>query len=70
MDVFKTIRKFKKPVLIIQGDADKVVSMDDSRRAIKLYKNARLHVIPGAGHGFKPDEFKESIQQIKTFLAK
>ena len=70
MDVFKTIRKFKKPVLIVQGDADMVVSMDDSRRAINQYKNARLHVIPGAGHGFKPDEFKESLREIKAFLAK
>lgn len=69
MDVFKTIRKFKKPVLIVQGDADKVVSMDDSRRAVKLYRNARLHVISGAGHGFKPYEFQESLQQISSFLS-
>lgn len=68
IDVFKTISKFRKPVLIVQGDADAVVSMEDSRRAVKLYKDARLYVIPGAGHGFKPEEQQLSQEQIKTFL--
>ncbi len=68
IDVFKNIKKFKRPVLIVQGDKDPVVSMDDSRRAIKTYKHARLHVIPGARHGFKPNEQRESLQQIKAFL--
>lgn len=68
MDVFKLIKRFKKPVLIVQGDADNVVSMDDSRRAVKLYKSASLHVIPGAGHGFKPHEFEESMGVIEGEL--
>ena len=68
MDAFRTMKKFQKPVLIIQGDADQVVSMEDSRRAAKTYKNASLHVIPGAGHGFKPKERQEAIEQIKSFI--
>ena len=68
MDAFRTMNKFQKPVLIIQGDADQVVLMDDSRRAAKTYKNARLHVIPGAGHGFKPKERQEAIEQIKLLI--
>ena len=57
-----------RPVLIVQGDKDPVVSMKDSEHAVKIYKDARLHVIPGAGHGFKPKEFEESLQQITLFL--
>lgn len=68
IDVFKRIGKYKRPVLIVQGDKDPVVSMKDSERAVKIYKDARLHVIPGAGHGFKPKEFEESLQQITLFL--
>lgn len=68
MDAFRTMKKFQKPVLIIQGDADQVVLMDDSRRAAKTYKNARLHVIPGAGHGFKPKERQEAVEQIKQLI--
>ena len=43
-------------------------SMQDSKQAVKLYKDARLHIIPGAGHGFRPHEFKELVNQIKNFL--
>lgn len=68
LDPFKEMTKFEKPVLIVQGDKDPVVSMEDSQRAVGLYKNARLHVIPGAGHGFKPAEFTESMEQLKAFL--
>ncbi len=68
MKVFKTIRKFRKPVLLIHGDADPIVPVDYSRQAAKTYKNARLHVIPGAGHGFKPQEQTEALRQIQLFI--
>lgn len=68
LDIFKIIRKYKGPVLIVQGDQDPVVRMEDSERAVKTYKNARLHVIPGAGHGFKPEEQAQNLQQISAFL--
>lgn len=60
---------YRGPVLIVQGDADQVVSMDDSRRAQQLYREGtRLHVIPGAGHGFKPDELQQEMEQLESFL--
>ena len=69
LKVFDSISAFRGPVLIIQGDADRIVSMDDSRRAVQIYKDARLHIIPGAGHGFKPQERAEAFGQIRDFLA-
>lgn len=68
INVFKEIGKYKGPVLIVQGDEDKVVSMEDSKKAISIYKDARLHVIKGAGHGFKEQELQEYFQQVSTFL--
>jgi Holliday junction DNA helicase RuvA subunit len=63
------IGQYRGPVLIVQGDADRVVSMDDSRRAQQLYRpGTLLHVIPGAGHGFKPHEFQEEMEQLQQFL--
>ena len=63
------IGQYRGPVLIIQGDADRIVSMDDSRRARQLYApGARLHVIPGAGHGFTPQELKQEMDQLEIFL--
>lgn len=64
----KLINKYRGPVLIVQGDKDAIVSMEDSKQAVKLYKKARLHVIPGAGHGFNPVERAEAIHEIETFL--
>ena len=65
------IGQYQGPVLIVQGDADLVVSMDDSRRAQQLYHpGTRLHVIPGAGHGFKPHEFQQEMEQLLQFMKK
>lgn len=68
LPVFPDIQKFKRPVLLIHGDADPIVPVDYSRRAAQAYKKARLHVIPGAGHGFRPDEHAEALRQIQQFL--
>ncbi len=68
MDPYTTIGRFEKPVLLIHGDADPVVPVDYSRRAADTYKDATLHVIPGAGHGFKPGEFETSLDYISGYL--
>lgn len=65
---FDVIGRFQKPVLIVQGDQDRIVSMDDSRRAVDLYNDARLHIIKGAGHGFKGEALAEALAVIKDFL--
>ena len=42
----------RHPVLILHGDADQIVPIDDSaRKSAKLLKNGTLKVIPGAPHG-------------------
>ncbi len=68
MDVFGRIGAFRRPVLIVHGDADNIVPVDYAYRAMKVYRHAKLHVIPGAGHGFKAEEFEEAVRQIRLFL--
>ena len=68
MDAFSIAQKYKKPVLIIHGDADYVVPYSDSERMVKLYKNARLYRIPQGGHGFNPQQFEQSLKYIRDFL--
>lgn len=62
------IAAYTNPVLIVQGDADNVVALDDSRHAVERYRDARLHVIPGAGHGFNPEQLQEEFRAIRAFL--
>jgi non-heme chloroperoxidase len=40
------------PTLVIHGDADQIVPIDNSGRlSVKLVRNGTLKVIPGAPHG-------------------
>ena len=70
MDVFARMPEFAKPVRILQGDKDPIVSMEDSERAVSLYPNASLRVFPGEGHGFTPaadaEVFRELLAQIRA----
>ena len=68
MNSFDIIGKYRGPVLIVRGDKDGIVPVESSQKAVKLYKDVRLHIIPGAGHGFKPAEFQEEVQQLEMFL--
>lgn len=69
MDVYKSITKYKGPVMIVHGSKDKVVPLSYSEKAMKLYKNAHLGVIPGAGHGFNPSQRRVSEQFVSEFLS-
>jgi len=51
-DQTEDLKQIDVPALVIQGDADQVVPIDDSARlSVKLIKGATLKVIPGAPHG-------------------
>ena len=52
IDVYGTIPAYGGPVLMIHGDQDAVVPIGYSERALSIYRDARLTVIPGAGHGY------------------
>lgn len=50
--VYELIPAFHGPVLIIHGDQDTIVPLSFSEKALSVYEDARLIVIPGAGHGY------------------
>jgi non-heme chloroperoxidase len=51
-DFTEDLRQIDVPVLIIQGDDDQIVPLDDSgRRSVQILKDATLKVYPGAPHG-------------------
>ena len=51
-DLTEDLKKFDVPTLIIHGDDDQIVPIDDSARlSAKLVKGAILKVYPGAPHG-------------------
>jgi non-heme chloroperoxidase len=51
-DFTSDLREIDIPVLILHGDDDQIVPIDDSaKKSAKLLKKATLKIIPGAPHG-------------------
>jgi pimeloyl-ACP methyl ester carboxylesterase len=56
------------PTLVVTGDADGIVSPDDSKRVAAAIPGAELVVVPEAGHLVmeeRPDEF---LGHLRRFL--
>lgn len=51
-DVWSHIGNYSGPVTILHGSNDIIVPVSYSQKAVELYKNASLHIIEGANHGF------------------
>jgi len=51
-DLTEDLKRIDVPTLILHGDDDQIVPIDDSaRRSAKIVRNATLKVYPGAPHG-------------------
>lgn len=50
--VYEIIPAYQGAVLMIHGDQDPIVPLGYSEKALSVYEDARLIVIPGAGHGY------------------
>ena len=51
-DVWQENAPYDRPVLIIHGDADRVVDVSYGRRAAEVYADAQLVCLPGEDHSF------------------
>ncbi len=67
---FQTIGRFDKEVLIIHGDQDDVVPLQYSRKALEHYKEARLEVLQGEGHGYSPAGSRKAAEMALRFMLK
>ena len=53
-DVYAKIGTYEKDVLIFHGDQDIVVDISYAKKAMEVYKSAKLVVEPGQGHNLFP----------------
>ena len=57
------VSKDDPPILIMHGDADTIVPLDQSERFYEALKkagvDATLHIVKGAGHGFSGKEIED-----------
>ncbi|MCX6284284.1 MAG: alpha/beta hydrolase [Bacteroidetes bacterium] len=64
-DPASEINKLKIPVLIIQGDMDIQVSMEDARLLEKADPKAEIKIIHGMNHVLKDTDTKDKMEQIE-----
>jgi non-heme chloroperoxidase len=70
-DMTEDLKRIDVPVLIIQGDDDQIVPIDDSGRlSVQIVKDAALKVYPGAPHGLANTvKYKNTLNNdLLTFL--
>jgi 3-oxoadipate enol-lactonase len=59
------------PTLVITGEEDEMIPVDESRRMAEAVKGATLVIIPGAGHLSpmeQPDAFNDAVNKFLTAL--
>lgn len=68
-DFTDDLRKFDIPTLIIHGDDDQIVPIDDSARlSAKLIKNAKLKIYKGGSHGICSTHKNEINKDLLDFF--
>ena len=69
IQVYPTITRYTGPVLLLHGNRDGMVPLPYSQKAAREYQNARLVVLPGAGHGiYRGMAFNTACREISGFI--
>lgn len=64
--IYKEMKKYKKPVIIMHGDADTNVDVSYSKKAVKTFSDAKLTIMPGATHILTDEEFDKVSDAVGT----
>ena len=67
-DIYADIAGYDRDVLLLHGDADTIVPLSASERALEAFPSASLEVLPGAGHGFSGEDESTAIRLIADYL--
>ncbi|MBP3568424.1 MAG: prolyl oligopeptidase family serine peptidase [Lachnospiraceae bacterium] len=67
-DVFAQVGNYSNNVLVMHGDKDPVVPLEYSEKIKKTYKNIRLEVFEGEGHGFSPEGTRRMTEMVYHFV--
>ena len=67
-DIYADIVGYDRDVLLLHGDADTIVPLSASERALEAFPFALLEVLPGAGHGFSGEDESTAIRLITDYL--
>ena len=63
------LQRLRTPTLVISGDRDRLVPVENSRRLARIIPRARLVELPGAGHAFPFERPIETIRALTEHFA-
>lgn len=68
---YDAAKKIKIPTLIVHGDKDETVPIEQSKRTASLIENCRLEIIEGGDHKYSREEhFEKLLDLISKFIIK
>lgn len=67
-DIYEEIAAYDRDVLMIHGDADSIVPLTYSERALEVYPSSELKVISGGDHGFYGEDARQVIDYMLEYL--
>jgi dipeptidyl aminopeptidase/acylaminoacyl peptidase len=68
---YETAANVRIPVLIVHGEADESVPLEQSRRLADLLPNARLEILPSADHRYSREEdFRKMLELVSGFFVR
>jgi pimeloyl-ACP methyl ester carboxylesterase len=68
IDLRDELHHISQPTLIIHGEADALVSVEEARRLAEILPTAKLSILPGAGHVPTMTRPQEVAQEIMNFF--
>jgi pimeloyl-ACP methyl ester carboxylesterase len=64
------LHRISSPALVIWGEKDHMVPRSHGETYAKLIPNARLEIVPGAGHSVQVEKPEETAKLVLDFLAR
>lgn len=65
---YKAARKIKIPVIIVHGNKDNIVPIEQSKKVSRIMKNCRLVTLNGAAHNFTKPQLKKAVSIFSDFV--
>ena len=69
IDCYEAAKKIKIPTLIVHGDQDESVKVEQSKKTVQTIPNCKLEIIEGADHRYTtPEHFEKMLALISDFI--
>jgi pimeloyl-ACP methyl ester carboxylesterase len=69
-DTYEELSKINIPVLVIHGDADRLIPVENGKMLADKIENSELYIVPGAGHLYLTEAQKAVDEKVINFIKK